>query len=159
MRVRNIIIAVIFVLMSGALAIFLSPKYSAQILFARLVSEVGNHSLTSATYGTHPRHKLDIYKPTAKEHVNQASDRGPIILFLYGGGWRDGRREMYQFIGSAFAKRGFTTIIPDYRTFPEVSFPGFIEDAARAYHWVWKNLAIDRPIIVMGHSAGAHSAG
>ena len=170
MRPRPIILVLVLIASVSLLAMSLLPKYSAQIFLGRLISEAGAHSLTTKTYGTHARHKLDIYKPTSKEGVNEAGNRDPIILFLYGGGWRDGTRKMYQFVGSAFARRGFTTIIPDYRTYPEVSFPDFIEDAALAYHWVWKNIAAGgatsgtesgastRPIIIMGHSAGAHSA-
>ena len=41
-------------------------------------------------------------------------------------------------------------------------FPAFVEDAARAYRWVAENLAgstdAARPIILIGHSAGAHIA-
>ena len=34
---------------------------------------------------------------------------------------------MYRFVGAALAAQGFTTVIPDYRVYPQVGFPTFIE--------------------------------
>jgi len=163
MRIRPILFSILALPLIGLLAMPLLPKHSVQIFFGQLLAESGNHSRTTLTYGTHPRHQLDIYRPAKLKTTAGAKDK-PVILFLYGGGWREGKKEIYEFVGAAFAKRGYTTIIADYRVHPEVSFPGFVEDAALAYHWVWKNIARDSkkdtstPIIVMGHSAGAHSA-
>ena len=161
MRIRNLFIGLALSTILGLLTVAFSPKHSAQIFFGQLLAESGHHTQTTQNYGTHPKHKLDIFEPTNKppgQLGQPGAKNNPVILFLYGGGWREGKREIYQFVGAAFAKRGYTTIIPDYRTFPEVSFPGFIDDAARAYHYIWKNISEGRPIIVMGHSAGAHSA-
>ena len=50
-------------------------------------------------------------------------------------------------------------MIPDYRLHPDVLFPTFIEDAAASYAWTAERYSTpQRPIIVMGHSAGAHMA-
>ena len=103
------------------------------------------------SYGTHPRQKLDIYRPAA-------GDKGPVVLFFYGGGWRGGQRSTYGFVGGALAARGITTVIADYRVFPEVRFPAFVEDGALAYRWVARNVAENRPIFLAGHSSGAHLA-
>ncbi|WP_379064255.1 alpha/beta hydrolase [Mesorhizobium sp. UC74_2] len=66
------------------------------------------------------------------------------------------------FVGSALAARGFTTAIPDYRVFPEVCFPGFLEDGAEAMRWTVDHIAEfggdPHRVIAMGHSAGAHIA-
>ena len=42
---------------------------------------------------------------------------------------------MYRFVGAALAARGVLTVIPDYRLYPEVRFPAFMEDAAAAVAW------------------------
>jgi len=51
-------------------------------------------------------------------------------------------------------------VIADYRLFPEARYPDFNTDAARAYAWVQTILNPNRcrPVILMGHSAGAHIA-
>ena len=123
-------------------------------LLSSLISESGATVERGLAYGPHQRHKLDIYRPESGE------DSGPIAFFLYGGGWRGGDRATYGFVGSALAAHGITTVIPEYRLYPEVKFPSFVEDAARAYAWTSEQLAENggdqRPIVVIGHSAGAH---
>lgn len=110
----------------------------------------------SKSYGDHPRQKLDIYHARAKN----AAGPGPIAVFFYGGSWTSGERACYSFVGSALAARGITTVVPDYRLFPDVRYPAFNEDAAAAYAWVAHNLAKteQQPSVVIGHSAGAHIA-
>ena len=162
MRIRSIIITLFILPVLGLITVPQLPKHSVQIFFGHLLAESGSHSRSTKLYGNLPQHQLDIYRPDNGQDTGATPDKKPIILFLYGGGWREGAREIYEFVGAALTKRGYTTIIPDYRVYPEVSFPKFIEDAALAYFWVWKNIARSgansRPIIVMGHSAGAHSA-
>jgi acetyl esterase/lipase len=106
-------------------------------------------------YGQGARQRLDIYQP-------EGAGPKPVLLFLHGGSWRDGDSAAYAFVGRAFAARGFVTVIADYRKYPSVKFPDFVEDAAAAAYWTHKN--IDRfggdpdRLFVMGHSAGAHLA-
>jgi len=107
-------------------------------------------------YGDGPRRTLDVYA------LAQRPERAPVIVFLYGGGWSSGAKADYSFVGDAFAAQGFVTVVPDYRVYPEVRFPGFVEDAASALRWVQENAARfggdpDR-IVLVGHSAGAHIA-
>jgi acetyl esterase/lipase len=107
-------------------------------------------------YGAHPRQKLDLYLP------DKLTDLAPAIVFLYGGGWRSGTRDIYRFIGQCFASVGLPVAIPDYRIFPPTIFPGFVEDAAKAVAWVARNLTppggAARPLILVGMSAGSHIA-
>ena len=125
-----------------------------QTVLSGLVSERGIRTEKHVIYGDHPRHALDIY------HGRGAAMTAPVVLFFYGGGWTSGERGIYAFVGGALAANGVTTVIADYRLHPEVRFPAFCEDAARAYAWVWANVADGgrRPVTIMGHSAGAHIA-
>ena len=104
-------------------------------------------------YGKHSRQLLDIYRPQ-KEH------EGCLVVFAYGGSWDSGDKAMYGFVGAALARQGHSVVIPNYRLYPEVKFPVFVEDFALSIsHPKVQQLAEGRPLIVMGHSAGAMLAG
>ena len=106
-------------------------------------------------YAPGDRHALDVYSPSGA--------RGrPVIVFWYGGGWENGSRSNYRFVGAALAKAGYVAVLPDYRLYPAVRFPAFIDDGAQALKWVVDHAAEiggdSRRIYVAGHSAGAHLA-
>lgn len=99
--------------------------------------------------------KLDIYRPE--------TDRpAPVMVFFYGGSWQQGSREIYPFLGETLAREGYLVVVPDYRKYPQVRHPEFVDDAARALAWVHDNIADyggdAGRIFVSGHSAGAHIA-
>lgn len=110
--------------------------------------------VSNLSYGERPRQTLDIYRPSQR--------RAPVVVFLYGGSWKSGDRSMYPFVGAAFADRGFVTVVPDYRVFPEAAFPTFVDDAAAAVAWTKAHIAEyggdPERIFLIGHSAGAHIA-
>lgn len=123
-------------------------------LFNFLAADGGVTRREGVSYGPLQRQKLDIYQPA------RTPEKAGVVLFFYGGGWREGERATYRFVGTALAARGFVTVVADYRLFPEAAFPEFMEDAARAYGWVDDHIARNgkRPIVVIGHSAGAYMA-
>lgn len=108
-------------------------------------------------YAKGARHQLDVYTPTvgAKQGL-------PVVVFFYGGSWDSGDRAMYRFVGAALASRGMVVVIPDYRVYPQVRFPAFVEDGARAVRWARAHAAEyggdPGRLILMGHSAGAQIA-
>lgn len=108
-------------------------------------------------YGTLPRQKLDVYVPQ-----DAAKRPFPVVVFFYGGGWEGGERKDYRFVGVALASRGVMTVVADYRVYPQVVFPAFVEDAALAVKWAQDHAAESggdpKRLFVMGHSAGAHIA-
>lgn len=109
----------------------------------------------SIPYGEGPRRRLDVYRPRDADHA-------PVVVFFYGGSWQGGRKETYAFVGRALARRGIVTVVADYRVYPEVAYPGFVEDGAEAMRWtagaIRHHGGDPRRIFVMGHSAGAHIA-
>lgn len=111
-------------------------------------------------YGENPRQRLDVYVPARPAPAGARA--APVIVFFYGGGWTSGARTDYLFAGEAFASRGFVAVVADYRLYPEVKFPQFLQDSAAAVAWATRNAAKfggdpDR-IFLAGHSAGAYNA-
>jgi acetyl esterase/lipase len=106
-------------------------------------------------YGPDPSQKLDIYVP-----ANSKDKQLDIIVFFYGGRWTYGAKEDYRFVAATFVKEGFVVVIPDYRKYPQVRFPVFVEDGAKALAWVSDHIVEwhgnPARIHVVGHSAGAH---
>lgn len=106
-------------------------------------------------YGAEPWQKLDIYVPP-----NPSGQLMPVIVIFYGGSWKDGSKDMYPFVGEAFAKKGYITVIADYSKYPQVKFPTFVEDGAKAVAWTYRNIAQyqgdSKRLFIAGHSAGAH---
>ena len=107
-------------------------------------------------YGSHDRAFLDVYRP-----IDRARN-APIVVFFYGGNWKAGDRDDYLFVGEALASFGIVTIIPDYRLYPDVRFPDFLDDCAQAVRWTLdhadENGADPKRLFLMGHSAGAYNA-
>ena len=136
---------------------------SSGLHFVNLTVPSGSYSLSAdIPYGAQPRQKLDIYRPVSAE-TGVSSGQKPVVIFFYGGSWKNGERSQYRFIGEALTRRGFLVVVPDYRLYPEIRFPAFMEDAAKSVRWTRDSIARfggDRSrIFIAGHSAGAHIAG
>ncbi|HZP67530.1 MAG TPA: alpha/beta hydrolase [Rudaea sp.] len=98
---------------------------------------------------------LDVYAP-------KGAAAAPVVVFFYGGSWEEGKRRWYRYVGTALANHGVVVVIPDYRKFPDVRFPAFMDDAAHAVAWVRVHAADfggdPQRLFVMGHSAGGQIA-
>ena len=132
---------------------------SACSSFTILNATIGEDEFTLQSgirFGPDVRHALDVYVP------KQRTGPLPIVVFFYGGSWRGGERADYLFVADALASRGYVAIVPDYRLFPGVRFPAFVEHGAKAVRWVLEHVADfggdARRLYLMGHSAGAHIA-
>ena len=102
-------------------------------------------------YARLPRQRLDYYRPAAPR-----AD-GKTVVFFYGGAWRQGDKADYLFLGQALASRGIGVVVADYRLFPSVRYPAFIQDGALAVRWSARRFGSER-LFLMGHSAGAYIA-
>jgi acetyl esterase/lipase len=102
---------------------------------------------------------LDVYSP---DGAIASSPSAPVVVFLYGGRWQSGSKSQYTLVGDAFTRHGIVTVLPDYTLYPDTLFPGWVEEGAKAVAWTRENISRyggdpDR-IVLMGHSAGAHTA-
>jgi acetyl esterase/lipase len=121
-----------------------------------LVPTCGYTRTTDLAYGDQPRQRLDVYRP------HGAKAGAPVVIFFYGGYWQYGNKNDYRFVADALTSRGFVTVLPDYRLYPAVKFPAFVEDGAGALRWTHDNIerfgGDPHHVYLMGHSAGAHIA-
>ena len=112
-------------------------------------------------FGPDARDRLDIYRPLATAQQPQPRDGFPVVVFFYGGSWNSGERAEYKFVGEALAARGIVTVIADYRLYPEVRYPDFLRDNARAVAWTYHEIAHyggdPKKLFIMGHSAGGYN--
>ena len=126
-----------------------------------VTSGAGYDVLRNVPYGEGERAKLDLYIPT------RTTPTTPVLVFIHGGSWDSGSKDIYLFVGQSLASEGFIVAIPNYRLYPQVRFPAFVEDAAKAVVKVERMMdggvygvpGGDHPFFLMGHSAGAEIAG
>jgi acetyl esterase/lipase len=92
---------------------------------------------------------LDIYYP---EKVKGFAT----LIWFHGGGLTGGNKE----IPEALKEKGMCVVGVNYRLYPKVKAPGYIEDATAAVAWVFKNIknygGDSTLIFVSGHSAGGY---
>jgi acetyl esterase/lipase len=116
----------------------------------------GRIAAKSVAYGAHPRQKLDVFVPVA------AAPNAPVLVFFYGGSWKNGTKDDYEFVGQALAAQGFVTVVADYRLVPEARYTDFLADGAGAVRWACDNATSyggdGSRILLAGHSAGAYNA-
>ncbi len=107
-------------------------------------------------YGTGGGEKLTLHlaKPKGVE------GRVPCIVFIHGGGWRGGSKDMLAPAIKEEAARGYLAASVGYRFAPKHRFPAQIEDVKCAVRWLRAHaneLNLDRERIgAIGYSAGAH---
>ena len=102
-------------------------------------------------YGDKPRQKMDVYSPKNANNL-------PVIVFIYGGSWVRGSKQGYAPVAASLARMGYVVVTPDYRLYPEVKFPDFVDDGAAAVAWTVGNIkefgGNNKNINIIGHSAG-----
>jgi acetyl esterase/lipase len=121
-----------------------APTYASPVVVKKDIS-----------YGSDDMQKLDIYMPANNEKTPH-----DVVVFFYGGRWTTGDKAQYRFVGTSLAEKGFVVVIPNYRKYPAVKFPVFVEDGAKAVAWAEDHIAAYggniHKINIAGHSSGAH---
>ena len=145
---------VFLTLFTGLLATVVAACSNEEVLSD--ITPNGGYALVPAVvYDQASALALDVYRPA---NANNA----PVVVFFYGKRWEQGSRREYKFVGQALAERGFVAVIPDYRLYPQVKYPAFLQDCAKAVRWVHANIAgyggAPDKIVLMGHDSGAYNA-
>ncbi len=97
--------------------------------------------------------KLDLYLPEGVENF-------PVLVFLHGGGLRQGDKSGSAHVGRALAASGYGAAIVNYRLSPDVAHPAHAEDAAASIAWIYRHIkdygGNPEKLFVSGWSAGAY---
>jgi acetyl esterase/lipase len=93
--------------------------------------------------------RLDVYYP---EGVKDFAT----VVWFHAGGLKQGSR----YVPGELMNKGFAVVAVEYRLSPKVKAPAYIEDAAAATAWVFKNIGrfggSTNRIVVAGASAGGY---
>lgn len=92
---------------------------------------------------------LDLYYPDTREGF-------PTVVWFHGGGLTGGRKS----IPKELMNEGMAVVAVNYRLYPKVKAPVYIEDAAAAVAWVFNHIeeygGDPDLIFISGHSAGGY---
>jgi acetyl esterase/lipase len=95
------------------------------------------------------RCKVDIYYPTNKQGF-------ATVVWFHGGGITGGGK----YLPGELKNKGLAVVSVNYRLYPKVKCPVYLQDAAGAVAWTFKNIAKyggdPKRIFVSGHSAGGY---
>lgn len=100
---------------------------------------------------------MDMYLPSDRD----PNLRLPVVIFLFGGSWSSGDKNMYGLLCSQIvASTGAIAICPNYSTYPKGYVDDMIQDVVDCISWVLDSIeeygGDKNKIILVGHSAGAH---
>jgi acetyl esterase/lipase len=99
---------------------------------------------------------LDLYLPEDR------SKPVPIVIFIHGGGWKNGSRKSGEKTAAWLTDHGFAVASIDYRLTDVAQWPAQIDDCYAAVKWLFSSsdeYQLDRfKIGVWGTSAGGHLA-
>lgn len=110
-----------------------------------------------------------IYKVLPKRNLhldafinNNSKEKLPAVLFIHGGGWKSGSKEMQNSLAEKMASNGYQTFTIEYRLSGEAQYPAGIDDIRNAINFIKKNektFKIDsKKIAILGCSSGAQMA-
>ncbi len=146
---RMIVCAVIAIVSWFGSRIALAQEGSPTALTYRTELDIPYRSGLGSNDSMSDRCRIDLYYPTDKRDF-------ATVVWFHGGGLTSGNRS----IPDALKNQGFAVAAAGYRLSPAAKSPEYIEDAAAAVAWAFKNIesygGAHRKIFVAGHSAGGY---
>ncbi|KAJ8330783.1 hypothetical protein QVD99_008615 [Batrachochytrium dendrobatidis] len=131
----------------------------------RELKRIGSDGMIDISYGGRNHVTLDVYANVyngAKHKLDlKQYDKGfPVIVFVYGGGWCSGDKNLYAPLARTLNRLGYIVVVPNYSLWPIGSMDDMVHDVGCAIKWTFKHIEsyggnVDR-VSVMAHSAGAH---
>jgi len=102
------------------------------------------------SYGDTPRQSLDLFLPAA----GQAA---PVAMFVHGGWWRSLDPSLFSQMARGLNTHGVIVGVAGYDLCPNVGIADIIAQIRRACVFMWQRY--NRPLLLVGHSAGGHLTG
>ena len=103
-------------------------------------------------YGDGEREKLDWFFG--------GDANGPLLVYIHGGYWQRGDKNMYSFVTEAFIRHGVSVAVLNYNLTPSVRMGQIPPQIRKSVAWLWHNafeLGFSREkLFISGHSAGGH---
>lgn len=110
----------------------------------------------------HPRH-LNLayanYERTAWDFYPATDPNAPCYVFLHGGYWQRGSKEIYACMVQGVLARGWSAALPGYTLAPLAGLTQIVAELRRALDWFGDHAAehgITGPLVLSGWSAGGH---
>jgi len=139
--------------LSIAILIVVSSQFNLRIVAVepeyKTVENILYRSGKNLTEYMEQRCRLDVYYPADTESF-------AAVVWFHGGGLTQGNRS----VPEGLCEKGIAVVSVNYRLSPKVKSPAYVEDAAAAVAWTFKNIqrfgGSTNRIFVSGHSAGGY---
>jgi acetyl esterase/lipase len=118
------------------LPLFPNPKYSGSVKVQR--------------YGPHPAETLQLIEPPSDAPVR------PPVVYIHGGGWIAGNKELYTRSLSFLAHAGHPVFNLEYPLAPETPHPWMLLSLLKALRWIQDQHPTLEAVHLMGDSAGGN---
>ena len=146
MHRRTLLVSVLATSLAGAVAAQDRPRR-----FGRRRGDAADGASdaphTTVSFGPHERQAYDLY--------DNPGATGPLLVFVHGGAWAFGDKSIVHALPDYAARHGLQLISTDYRLAPEVTAREQAQDLALAVAHIRRGHP-GRPVVLVGHSAGAH---
>ena len=94
------------------------------------------------------RSKVDFFYPKQRE------EKLPVVMFIHGGMWQEGSKDMHNFISNSLVDAGIISAIVGYNLAPEASMDEMVDEIQAAVKFVAMKFP-ESKVFLCGHSAGA----
>ena len=124
-----------------------------------LVSSCASRKISNISYLKKSEALITSF-PELNVFQTQTSEKSPVVIFIHGGYWTSGNKDIYGFLGRNFGKKKIVTVIPNYTLSPNGTYDTMAKEVAAAIQWTSENIekynGNPDQIFLMGHSAGGH---
>ena len=148
MRYRSVVRVLLLMLVVVTGSLLVLPEAVAQSDY-ETIRDIAYRSGDNLTDYMKERCKLDVYKPAKKRKF-------PTVVWFHGGGMVGGQKS----VPDGLKEQGIAVVAVNYRLSPHVKSPAYIEDAAAAIAWTYRNIESyggSRDLVfVAGMSAGGY---